>query len=535
MDAYSKESVRRRYSNKSYRFGNAGFSRGFWAVATLTAGVCGAASSTAAATYFWPDYYEPDLSYRAVTPHIHRPKKPRLPKTDNVLQDTRKPQGPLIIAISIEKQILKVYDANGAFAETPVSTGMRGHSTPMGVFSVIQKHKYHQSNIYSGAPMPYMQRITWSGVAMHAGALPGYPASHGCIRMPTNFAVKMWGWTRMGARIIIAPGELAPESFAHALLPTRKAIPVAAMELPKNVDVAVITKSDKGAIVHPPVKPAYSEASLELKSTVGHESARAVHSIHTADASTALTQPQSPLTVVDVPAAGRAPVEAKSSAADPRAAEAGHAGKPALIEQQKATESVALDATTAAGDAEAVGPSAKKDQSRAVDPDKPAASNPEPAIAAIPKRNGQIAVFVSRKDGKLYARQNFAPLFEAAVMIAPSDRPLGTHVFTAQADKDDAGLLRWSVVSMPAAARNAARSDDEERASQRRRTNGAIEVNPAPTPDSASEALDRLSIPADVMIRIAELLSSGGSIIVSDQGIGGGETGEGTDFIIPLR
>src|SRR5258708_15185628 len=68
---------------------------------------------------------------------------------------------------------------------------MRGHPTPMGVFSIIQKHKFHHSNIYSGAPMPYMQRITWSGVAMHAGVIPGYPASHGCIRMPMNFAVKM--------------------------------------------------------------------------------------------------------------------------------------------------------------------------------------------------------------------------------------------------------------------------------------------------------------------------------------------------------
>ena len=81
------------------------------------------------------------------------------------------------IAISISKQTMKIYDANGLFAETPISTGMRGHSTPMGAFSVIQKQKLHHSNIYSGAPMPYMQRITWSGIAIHAGVLPGYPAS----------------------------------------------------------------------------------------------------------------------------------------------------------------------------------------------------------------------------------------------------------------------------------------------------------------------------------------------------------------------
>ena len=127
-----------------------------------------------------------------------------------------------MIAVSIEQQTVKVYDANGLFAESPVSTGMRGHSTPMGVFSVIQKNKFHRSNIYSGAPMPYMQRITWSGVAMHAGALPGYPASHGCIRMPMSFAMKMWGWTRMGARVVITPGEIAPESFTHPLLVAQK-------------------------------------------------------------------------------------------------------------------------------------------------------------------------------------------------------------------------------------------------------------------------------------------------------------------------
>ena len=136
-----------------------------------------------------------------------------------------KPQGPLIIAISIDQQKVTVYDANGFFAESPVSTGMKGHSTPMGVFSVIQKHKMHHSNIYSGAPMPFMQRITWSGVAMHAGVLPGYPASHGCIRMPMAFAVKMWNWTKMGARVIVTPGEMTPAHFSHPLLVAQKVVP----------------------------------------------------------------------------------------------------------------------------------------------------------------------------------------------------------------------------------------------------------------------------------------------------------------------
>ena len=153
---------------------------------------------------------------RPAQPRKQKARRPSA-KTEAAPKETNaKPQGPLIIAISIEQQKVRVYDANGLFAESPVSTGMKGHSTPMGVFSVIQKNKMHRSNIYSGAPMPYMQRITWSGIALHAGVLPGYPASHGCIRMPMAFAVKMWNWTRMGARVIITPGRSRlPTSRIH--------------------------------------------------------------------------------------------------------------------------------------------------------------------------------------------------------------------------------------------------------------------------------------------------------------------------------
>ena len=177
----------------------------------------------------------------------------------------------------------------------------------------------------------------------------------------------------------------------------------------------------------------------------------------------------------------------------------------------------------------------KKDQTRLPDALKSAASKPDSAVPAAPKRAGQIAVFISRKDAKLYVRQNFAPLYDAPVTIAPSDRPLGTHVFTAQVDKDDANILHWSVVSLPAPARGAVRQDEDERATRRRKVAGVVEMKPVPAPDSAVEALDRITIPADVMARITDSLSTGGSIIVSDQGITAGETGEGTDFIVSLR
>ena len=180
-------------------------------------------------------------------------------------------------------------------------------------------------------------------------------------------------------------------------------------------------------------------------------------------------------------------------------------------------------------------PQPKKDQTRPIDAVKAAAAKADPAAA--PRRTGQIAAFVSRKDSKLYVRQNFAPLFDVPVTIAPSDRPLGTHVFTAQVDKADANVLHWSVVSLPAPTRHADRRVEDERGSRRRKIAGAgpIEVKPLPAPDSPNEALDRLNLPADAMARIFEALSTGGSIIVSDQGIAAGETGEGTDFIVSLR
>ena len=175
----------------------------------------------------------------------------------------------------------------------------------------------------------------------------------------------------------------------------------------------------------------------------------------------------------------------------------------------------------------------KKDPARLPGAEKALAAKPEP-----PRRPGLIAVFVSRKDSKLYVRENFKPQFSVPVTIAPGDRPLSTHVFTAETDKNDPNLLRWSVVSLPVTARNAARIDNEDRSAQRRRIAGGAptEAKPLPLANSPAEALDRITIPQDTMTRIAEVLTTGSSIVVSDHGISqGGETGEGTDFIVPLR
>ena len=133
-------------------------------------------------------------------------------------EPAKQPSGPLLLAISIGSQRVTVYDDATPVAVSAVSTGVPGHPTPTGVFSVIQKQRWHHSNLYSGAPMPYMQRITWSGVALHAGVVPGHPASHGCIRLPERFAVRLWGMTKVGARVVITRGEAAPYEITHPRL-----------------------------------------------------------------------------------------------------------------------------------------------------------------------------------------------------------------------------------------------------------------------------------------------------------------------------
>ena len=124
-------------------------------------------------------------------------------------------KGPLLIVISIADQRISLYDNGALIARSSVSTGVKNYPTPVGVFSVISKSRWHRSNIYSGAPMPYMQRITWSGIALHAGDLPGYPASHGCIRLTNDFAIRLWHLTKRGTRVIIAHDDIRPAETSN--------------------------------------------------------------------------------------------------------------------------------------------------------------------------------------------------------------------------------------------------------------------------------------------------------------------------------
>jgi lipoprotein-anchoring transpeptidase ErfK/SrfK len=618
----------------------------FFCVAVLAVGlVIGADSRAEAARYYW-SHGEPDFYWPAPRPwsRQHKVRHGQAQKTEKPERDAAKPQGPLIIAISINQQRLKIYDAHGVFAESPVSTGMRGHPTPMGVFSVIQKHKFHRSNIYSNAPMPYMQRITWSGVAMHAGVLPGYPASHGCIRMPMAFAIKMWNWTRMGARVVVTPGELTPATFAHALLPSQKVAPQPIAAVEPEADEPVGAKTSKGALeAKSPISSPISEAAnseaantkaassaaadvgadLALRTSLGHDESvktapngmtpplreqthtadaggdRKASQITMSDASSGSSMPRhedgaaksesmpsasadtAKLTAtsgakaedsagaakrVDAPASDGKPTAAAPGA---RPAETGAKTPEIKIPEIKTQDAKPQDTASVSAkvgarpDDKSVDAKIETKAETRIDTAKPDLARIEPAKAADaavdiakdkdqarlndaakdkaattktdpPRRPGQIAVFISRKDSKLYVRQNFSPLFEVPITIAPSDRPLGTHIFTADVDKKDTNLLHWSVVTLPVSARGAIRADNEEHGA-RRKTSAAVEAKPLPVPDTPAEALDRIGLPAEAMTRVSDALTSGGSIIVSDQGINQGETGEGTDFIVSLR
>ena len=169
------------------------------------------------------------LRVRGAARRLRPTRTPRLRQVSATSNDhARKtvPKGPLQIIISVDQQKLHLYSDGTHVADAPVATGVPDHPTPLGIFSIIQKSRDHRSNIYSNAPMPFMERITWSGVALHEGVNLGHPASHGCIRMSHEFAMRLWALTKLGAHVVIARPELRPEEisdphlFVHNEQPT---------------------------------------------------------------------------------------------------------------------------------------------------------------------------------------------------------------------------------------------------------------------------------------------------------------------------
>ena len=374
------------------------------------------------------------------------------------------PKGPLQMVVSIGGQHVTLYANGQRITQAKVSTGTPGHPTPMGVFSVIEKDRYHRSNLYDSAPMFYMHRLTWSGVAMHEGILPGYAASHGCIRMPTDFVSRLWQISKLGVRVVIARNDPVPYEFDHPKLFNPRGKPVAqltAEPVARPVVLAQATVTDAVEQAQPTVQ-------------------------------------------------GEAPA----------------ASQPAEV------ESTGVTPPPQAADAPAATPAAETD----AEPEKREPTEAEPRKPASPRNRagepvktiGQVAVFVSKREKKVFVRQGFVPVFDMPIEIANPDQPLGTHVFTAMEIQDGGGRMRWNAISMP--AEHLARPVDVRSGKRGRNVEPAAAHN-GKAPSTAAEALDRINLPLEAAERISELLTPGSSLVVSDHGLGR-ETGRYTEFIV---
>jgi len=393
---------------------------------------------------------------------------------------------PIMAIVSIKSQQVTFYDANGWILRAPVSTGIMGRETPAGVFAVIEKDKDHHSSLYDDAWMPNMQRITWNGVALHGGPLPGYAASHGCVRMPYDFAEKLFDKTRIGMRVIISPNDAAPVEFSHPALFVPKAKAVAAA--PARAQ-ALAREAEEAAKTAEEAKKAAVTAALETAPLTA--SLRKLEGLKTrADAELAFADKTLAAAKTDQ---AKARAEEQKEKAAARAAEAG-----TQLDTAKTGAKSKLDVAAAAKDA------AKAAETKKADTAKTAS---EAKLALEP-----VSVYISRATQKLYVRRNthkpwpdggevFDATIEVPVTIRNPDKPIGTHVFTAVAR--NGASLRWTAVTID---------------------NG----------DDAKDALDRITIPQDVLDRIAPTAVPRSSIIVSDEPLSR-ETNYRTEFVAVLN
>ena len=365
---------------------------------------------------------------------------------------------PIMAIVSIKSQQVTIYDADGWILRAPVSTGTKGRETPAGVFSVVEKDKDHHSNLYDDAWMPNMERITWSGIALHGGPLPGYAASHGCIRMPYGFAENLFGRTQIGMRVIIAPNDAEPVEFSDPKLfvPNADALTAA----PTRAETLARDAADAAK--------AADEAKTAAAATA-REAAAAPAAVRKLEF--LKTRTDAELAFAEKVLAAAKTDQDKARAEDLRQKAAAKAADLGIqLDAAKADAKVKLDAAAGAKNAIKAAEAKRTDT---------AAAARDAKLALEP-----VSVFISRKTGKLYVRRGFASTIEVPITIRDPDKPIGTHIFTAMA-RTDAGL-RWTAVTID---------------------NG----------DDAKGALDRITIPQDVLDRIAPTVAPRSSFIISDE------------------
>ncbi len=376
----------------------------------------------------------------------------------------------LQILVSKSDQSLSLYENGEIIATSKVSTGKAGHETPSGIFSILEKRKYHESNIYSAAPMPFMQRLTWSGIALHEGKVPNYPASHGCVRLPSKFAKSLFGDTRTGVHVIITDRPVSLRFVQHP-----------ALFAPRD-------DADDGKLLLSDVelRPATFDAALGTVEVAVNEKTQSLKPV-------AKAREPSPLRILITRRGEREKV----------------------MDIQTVLTRLGFDAGSADGYTGEMTISAINGFKRWKGLKTTGPLLTDAFVAALYASAGED----HPPTGQIMVRQDFKPLFEAAIDIKDPEVALGTHFFEAVTVDRAAGTAEWNGVTLenhlPAAARKRL----------------GITVTEAPGGfDQLSAVLSRLEIPAEIRSRIEQELSSGSSITVSDISHQM-ETGAGTDFI----
>ncbi|NEW97369.1 L,D-transpeptidase [Rhodopseudomonas sp. BR0G17] len=392
---------------------------------------------------------------------------------------------PIMAIVSIKGQRVTLYDSEGWIYRAPVSTGTTGRETPAGVFAVVEKDKDHRSTMYDDAWMPNMQRITWNGVALHGGPLPGYPASHGCVRMPYEFAEKLFDKTRIGMRVIVSPEDVEPADISHPVLFSPNAEALAAAPTRAETAVREAEQAAQAADEAKAAATAAARAVKPLKDTLRKlERAKA--------------RAEAALKAADKVLVAASTDEAKAKAEERQRQAA----------QQLGEATTQLETAKADADAKHAAATATKEAAKTA-----AAKKAETAKLATDAKLAQepVSIYISRSTQKLYVRRNtrkplpdggelFDFSIEVPVTIRDPERPIGTHIFTAMA-RNDAGL-RWSAVTIESA-------------------------------DDAKSALDRVTIPPEVLERIGPTALPRSSIIISDEPLSA-ETNYRTEFVAVL-
>ncbi len=433
---------------------------------------------------------------------------------------------PLLAVVGLAEQRISIYDAKGKIMELPVSSGQTGYETPAGIYSIVQKEEEHYSNVYDDASMPFMERITWTGMALHSGVLPGYPASHGCVRLPYEFAERLYDVTSLGMRVIVAREEIAPAEIAQPFM-----FGSGFAGAKERVGRAYANGVSPATSYSYSSSDAQSQVRMTLaeKSAEAQNLARKARDLHVG-ASKRAAEAASAERALKAAEANLAKAEEDLKAAE----HALEAGAPAAADQAAEAKAKAL---TKVNQAQSQLDAAKAEAQSKADAVAQAQADIKAADAAFAAAMDAadearqslrpVSVFISRKTQRLYIRKGNMPVFEAPVMIRDRDKPIGSFVFTALDYNREFGRTAME-------CRLDVQGRDEHRAileGEAGRIEGRREDPPPADVAGAEAALSRLTLTQESIDRISEVVLPGSSLIVSDEGPSI-ETGKDTDFVV---